>query len=309
MPRSFRRLSTSRYNRLLARRFLQHAICSESTPSSVFSTPVGIIFYRATAGILRTIVILFVSDMHFGREATAAERLHENALIDCLRSYESKIEHLFLLGDVFDQYIEYKHLVPKGFIRFQALLASWTDRGIPVTYVTGNHDPWHQNYFTEEMGVRLAFEAFAEPLYGKNVYLNHGDGIASRFPLYRWIKHMLLHPVPVNLYRALLPGDSGFRLARWVNRRIHTDVINDEVVRQLRTYALALLEEDSYDVVVMGHSHCAEHIERPFGTYLNTGCWRLHRTYACMQENAVQLFQWDDALASARPFELEALPI
>ena len=249
---------------------------------------------------------LFVSDMHFGRDDPARERIHEQALIACLRRHEPDIEHLYLLGDVFDQYIEYRHLVPKGLVRFQGLLAEWTDRGIPVTYLTGNHDPWHIDYFEREMGVRLVRQGFVEPLHGVHVYMDHGDGIASRFPMFGWIKKALLHPVPVALYRALLPGDAGFRLALWTKRRLHTDVVSEEVVLRLRDHALALLQRASCDVVVMGHSHCPELVEAPSGVYVNTGSWRLNRTFACLEGSSMQLYRWDDARAAAGPVTVPA---
>lgn len=239
--------------------------------------------------------------MHFGRFAPDLEKAEEQALIKCLRAYEAHVEHLYLLGDVFDQYIEYPNLVPKGFTRFQALLAEWTDHGRPVTYLTGNHDPWHIDYFREELGVRVCFKPIAEPLYGKNVYLLHGDGIASRFPLNAWIKQALQHPFPVYLYRTLLPGDTGYRLARWVNRRIHTDVISKEVVTALRNYARNLLAENKHDLILMGHSHMPECASWPDGTYVNTGSWRLSRTFACLDTNGIKLLKWDDASGTATP--------
>lgn len=242
--------------------------------------------------------------MHFGRFAPEIERAEELALIKFLRTNEKRIEHLYLLGDVFDQYIEYPNLVPKGFTRFQALLAEWTDRGCPVTYLTGNHDPWHIDYFREELGVRVSFKPITEPLYGKNFYLQHGDGIASRFPFNAWIKRVLQHPVPVGLYRTLLPGDIGYRLARWVNRRIHTDVISKEVVAALRNHARYLLGKERHDIVLMGHSHMPEHAEWPEGTYINTGSWRLSRTFACFSTDGIRLMKWDEVALAAH-----ALPI
>ncbi len=232
--------------------------------------------------------------MHFGRGDLATEKAHEAALITCLRHFEDQVDHLFLIGDVFDQYIEYPNLVPKGSARFQGLLAEWTDAGRPVTYLIGNHDPWHLDYFQQELGVNVVLDSFTEPLYGRNVYLNHGDIVASRFPLNRFLKRTLQHPVPVALYRMLWPADIGFRLARWVNGRIHTDVINEEVVVQLRQHAMALITEKNFDLVVMGHSHHAELTPVDGGAYINTGCWRLQRTFATMKEQELTLLEWDD---------------
>ena len=232
--------------------------------------------------------------MHFGRADLATEKMHEAALINCLRHFEDQIDQLFLVGDVFDQYIEYPNLVPKGSVRFQALLAAWTDAGRPVTYLIGNHDPWHIDYFEQELGVKVVYDSFTEPLYSRNVYLNHGDIVASRFPLNRLLKRALQHPVPVSLYRMLFPADIGFRLARWVNQRIHSDVINEDVVTQLRAHAGARIERRQLDLVVMGHSHRAELTPVHGGVYVNTGCWRLHRTFATMDEDNVTLCTWDD---------------
>ena len=239
-------------------------------------------------------MIFFVSDMHFGRSDVATERQHEDALISCLRHFEDQISHLVLLGDVYDQYIEYPNLVPKGIARFKGLLASWSDRGVPITYLIGNHDPWHIDYFQTELGVNVVFDAYTEPLLGKHVYLHHGDKIASRFPLNTFLKRLLQHPIPVFLYRTLLPGDSGYRLARWVNQRIHSDVLNEGVTLRLRQYAESLISEQNYQLVAMGHSHQATLENFGAGMYLNTGCWRLFRTFACLYEDELKLYEWDN---------------
>ena len=238
-------------------------------------------------------MIIFVSDMHFGRGSRATERNEELSLISLLHSVEAEIKHLFLLGDVFDEYIEYRHLVPKGLARFQGLLASWSDKGIPVTYLTGNHDPWHIDYFEQELGVRVLEGPLIEPLSGNNVYMHHGDVVGSRIPFYSLLKRLLRHPIPVNLYRTLLPGDTGFRLARWVNGRLHTETLNMPVVKQLRVYAKNILKSASCDVVLMGHSHYPDRFDSPEGIYINLGSWRFNRTFVCLSREEFQLKQWN----------------
>ena len=229
-----------------------------------------------------------------GAATLETERGHEAALLSCLKHFEHEITHLVLLGDVYDQYIEYPNLVPKGIVRFQGLLANWADRGVKIIYLIGNHDPWHIDYFQKELGVNVVFDAFSEPLLGKHVYLIHGDLIASRFPLNTFIKRLLQHPIPVFLYRTLLPGDSGFRLARWVNQKIHSDVLNEGVTQRLKQHASSLISDQNYHLVAMGHSHQAELTSIEKGIYLNTGCWRLFRTFACMTEDALTLYEWRD---------------
>lgn len=233
--------------------------------------------------------------MHFGQRDAAAERAKEADLIDCLRVHEGEVEHLYLVGDVFNEYIEYRHLVPKGIVRFQGLLAEWTDAGVPVTYLAGNHDPWHRDYFTEELGVRMVFDALIEPTSGPVVYLAHGDAVASHARLYTWMRPWLRHPLPVWLYRSLLPGDSGMGLARWVNHHLHEDASDPAVIAALRDHARDVLSTSAATLAVMGHSHVPELQTWPGGCYLNLGNWYESRTFGRLDPNSytVHLLQWN----------------
>ncbi len=239
-------------------------------------------------------MILFVSDMHFGRGDRATQRTSEADLIACLRAQEAEVEALYLVGDVFEHYIEYGTLMPKGFARFQGLLAAWTDRGVPVTYLAGNHDPWHQDYFAEELGVRVVMDALHEPLLGHHVYVTHGDGLPDGGALYRLLKPLLRHPVPVALYRTLLPGDWGLRLARWTSRRFGDGHADPRTVAALRRHAQHMLSTTDTTLVVMGHSHHPELQSGPKGVYVNTGSWHDNRTFAVLDEEGPRLLQWNE---------------
>ncbi len=235
--------------------------------------------------------------MHFGRHDAATERLCEADLIACLRAFEDRAERLRLLGDVFDQYIEYRRLVPKGFVRFQALLAEWTDRGVPVTYLVGNHDPWHRDYFETELGVRVRFDPWVERVGGVSVYLAHGDAADPTTPLYARLRPILRHPVPVALYEYLLPGDTGFALARWLNGRFHSETPDPERVEGLRRHARRMLAQTGADVAVMGHSHVPEQRAWPEGRYLNLGAWYSGRTFGALDGSDLRLLRWNGSEA------------
>ena len=235
--------------------------------------------------------------MHFGREGRAAERAKEADLLRCLDAHAGEAEALYLLGDVFDEYVEYGRLIPKGFVRFQARLAAWTDRGVPVTYFAGNHDPWHQNYFARELGVRFVPEAALEPLYGAGVYMTHGDALRMSSRLQAWLRPLLRHPLPVGLYRAVLPADAGLGLARWVNRTFHKDRINPVLVAGLRDAARRTLEHTAARAVVLAHSHQAELCQWPSGCYLNTGAWHAQRTFGRLDAAGWHLLRWSGAAA------------
>lgn len=242
--------------------------------------------------------------MHLGRDDPATERANEAALLACLRAHEGRVDRLYLVGDVFDQYIAYRHLVPKGFVRFLGLLAAWADDGVPVTYLVGNHDPWHDDYFPQELGVRVVFDALHEPLFGRNVYMAHGDGLASDTRRYNRLKPLLRHPIPVALYRALLPGDLGFGFARWYKERFGHHGVVPASVDGLRRHARRLLQETDTDIVVMGHCHQAELSRWAEGCYLNTGSWHDQRTFGRLDEAGPQLLYWNGSCA--RPWSPEA---
>lgn len=258
-------------------------------------------------------MVLFFSDIHLKYED---DREVERALIECLRSQEGSVEGLYLLGDVLDEYIEYRHLVPKGFVRFQSVLADWSDRGIPVTYLIGNHDPWHRDYFERELGVRVCHGPLLEPLRNLNVYLEHGDGIDPTDRTYRLLRPWLRHPLPVWLYRTLLPGDLGMGLAKWVNRVQGDEKIKESTINALRAHALRVLRDTTADLVLMGHSHAPDSAEWPEGRYVNPGSWRRTRTFAGLDEQGLLLYQWNgtcfvevvagvEGWSPARPFESE----
>ena len=238
-------------------------------------------------------MVLFVSDMHFGRGTRAEARASEAALISCLRSYASRVQHLYLVGDVFEEYIEYRRLIPKGWVRFMALLAEWTDNQIPVTYIVGNHDPWHQDYFQQELGVQVVSDYVIATASTEALYIRHGDGITTHTRMYRYLKPLLRHPVPVWLYRSLLPADLGLSIATWVNKRLPNHGQDMETIRSLRAHARHILQETSASVVVMGHSHLAELLAWPEGLYLNTGSWHEERLFGALDATGVYLLQWD----------------
>lgn len=244
--------------------------------------------------------------MHFGQRDAAAERAKEADLLRCLQAHEANVDHLYLMGDVFNEYIEYRHLIPKGHTRFLGLIASWTDAGIPVTYLTGNHDPWHRDYFTRELGVRLVFDALIEPTSEPIVYLEHGDAIAAQSSLYQRVRPWLRHPLPVWLYRTLLPGDAGIQIARWVSHAIHDEAPDPRVAHALRAHARSVLQTTAATLVVMGHSHVPALHTWAEGCYLNTGNWYESRTFARLDTDGVHLLRWNGDHATA--IEAASLP-
>ena len=237
-------------------------------------------------------MVFFVSDMHFGQGSHAEDRAIEDALIACLQAHAHKVTQLFLVGDVFDGFIEYRQLVPKGFVRFMALLAAWTDRGVSVTYLVGNHDPWHQDYFATELGVHVMHEPLLGSAGGAYCCVMHGDGLGRARRGHRILRRLLRNRTMVQLYRSLLPADVGVSLAHRVSRRLHQRRHNPRTVDDMRRYAQNVLQQTAAEVLVMGHSHRAELCPWPRGIYMNLGSWRDEGTFGVLDAGIVQLKRW-----------------
>ncbi len=248
---------------------------------------------------------LFVSDLHFGKSDKESERRKEQDFLDLIAFVSNDLDALFLLGDVFDQYIEYRHLVPKGFVRLQAAVGQLVESGTPVTYIVGNHDPWHLDYFRDELGVAVHSGPTAVTFGERRLYVAHGDRLGERASE-RLIKRITRGAVAGWLYRTFLPADTGFRFARWVKRRWEEDEPEQATVDHLRKHARALLFND-FDAVILGHSHVPEHLHTNEGEYINTGSWHHGRTFALADHAGIRLGRWDgrsivEGTASGAPF-------
>lgn len=123
--------------------------------------------------------IYFLSDAHLGSRAIEHGRTHERRLVNFLDSIKEKAAAVYLLGDMFDFWYEYKLVVPKGYTRFLGKLSELTDRGVEVHYFTGNHDMWCGDYLERECGVTLHRVPLTVEIYGKTFLLAHGDGLGD----------------------------------------------------------------------------------------------------------------------------------
>lgn len=286
--------------------------CSYAPRVLPFSANEGLTRFHPLFGIpahsFCSAVVLFLSDMHFGGGSSLGDdREAETDLVRCLRAHREDLTHVYLGGDVFDAFIEYPSLVPKGFIRFQAEIASLTDAGIPVTYLLGNHDPWHRDYFASELGVSVVpdhcihthtlCDASGTDV-SVRVFCAHGDAQAGPAGgLTTRLRGLLRHPACVWLYRSLFPGDTGFRFARLMSRRMHDRSVNPDLVRALDDHAAARLASSDIDLVVMGHTHFACLKTHAGGTYVNTGTWKGERTFGRLTRSGVQLARWNGSRA------------
>ena len=137
--------------------------------------------------------IYFLSDAHLGSLAIPHRRMQERRLVRFLDSIKEKAAAVYLLGDMFDFWYEYKYVVPKGFTRFLGKISELTDMGVEIHYFIGNHDIWAYDYLEKECGVILHKQPETTEIYGKMFYLAHGDGLGDPSKSFKLIRSISTH--------------------------------------------------------------------------------------------------------------------
>ena len=229
--------------------------------------------------------VYFASDFHLGipDRATSIER--EKRICSWLDSIREDAAQLYLVGDIFDTWFEYRNVVPKGFTRFMGKLAELSDNGLKIEVFTGNHDLWMSGYFVEEMNIPVHFHPIEREINGKKFFIGHGDGLGPGDNGYKLLKKVMSNSFSQWLYRRLHP-DTGVGLAAWFSRLgpKHADAPDKEFFGDnewLVQFANEKLKNEHFDYFIFGHRHIA--IEYPLkanSLYLNLGDWIKFDSYA-----------------------------
>jgi UDP-2,3-diacylglucosamine hydrolase len=239
--------------------------------------------------------IYFFSDVHLGAPNAKASRIREIRLIKFLERIKADASVIFIVGDLFDFWYEYKHVVPKGYVRILGKLASLSDAGIEIHFFVGNHDMWMKNYFQHELNVKVYFEPKEFVFAGKKFFIGHGDGLGPGDNGYKFLKKIFRNPVCQFLF-GMLPPVMGIGLANFFSRKSREAVEEHEQVylgadkEWLMIYSREILQQKKYDYFIFGHRHVPI-LEKLTGesTYINLGDWVRHFTYAVFDGNYVSL--------------------
>lgn len=242
--------------------------------------------------------IFFASDQHFGAPTYEASKVREAAFLEWLDYIEDKAGALFLLGDLFDFWFEYKKVVPRGFVRTLGKLASLADRGLPIYYFVGNHDLWMTDYFEKELGITVFHKPQDFILNGKKYLIGHGDGLGPNDHGYKRMKKVFTNPFLKFLFRWVHP-DIGVRLGQYLSTQ-NKLISSDEDIRflgddqeWLAQYCRRKLEQKHRDFFLFGHRHLPLEIAlSQKATYINTGDWITHFTYVELVDTTPSLKTW-----------------
>jgi UDP-2,3-diacylglucosamine hydrolase len=233
--------------------------------------------------------IYFASDFHLGNRYLANPADVEKKLVQWLDRIKTDAIAVYLLGDLFDYWYEYKYVVPRGHVRFLGKLAELSDRGIEVHLFVGNHDIWMFDYLPKEIGAVIHRKPLMVQLLGKNFFLGHGDEVGYRPLAYRFIQGIFRNRLCQFLYATIHPRWTFGFARRWsLNSRksgLAAGRLKEMQARQIKAleeFALSYLHtHPDIHFFMFGHLHTlTDKALTPQTRLLITGDWMQYFSYA-----------------------------
>jgi UDP-2,3-diacylglucosamine hydrolase len=218
-------------------------------------------------------VYFFISDIHLGLQSREAETRKEKSLVDFLRFAQLNCNELFIVGDLFDYWFEYRKVYQKGYYRTLTALKDLSEAGIKIHYLIGNHDFLHRDFFVKEFGAALYHHPIIVELNGKKFFIGHGDGLVKNDTGYNILKWIMRNRFFQFLYSLIHP-DLGIALASSTSKssRSYTEKRDYGRVDGLFETAKKKIDE-GFDYVLFGHLHKRVYEEYKNGKYINLGSW------------------------------------
>jgi UDP-2,3-diacylglucosamine hydrolase len=236
--------------------------------------------------------IYFASDFHLGLPTGSPPLEREKKVVAWLNTVAADAKEIYLLGDVFDFWWEYKLVVPRGFTRFLGTIAEITDSGIPVHFFTGNHDMWVGDYLSRECGVTIHTSPYTTILNGKKFHLAHGEGLGTRDKGYEILLAIFRNKPLRAMYSALHPSIGVGFGQRWslssrLGKGIKIEFLGEEKEDLIR-YAKSVLGNNKIDYFIFGHRHLAMTYElKEEAEIVFLGDWIKNGSYAEWDGNSL----------------------
>ena len=239
--------------------------------------------------------LYFASDFHLGVPTHTKSLEREKQIIAWFDTIKEDAKSIYLLGDIFDFWFEYKTVVPKGYVRLLAKLANLVDNGIEINIIRGNHDMWMYDYLPKEIGVNILEDKTILSENGKQIFLAHGDGLGPGDLGYKLIKKVFASKICQWLFARLHPN-FGIGIAQFWSRKSRIanqekpDPFLGEEKEWLVSYCKRKQNEMDIDYFVFGHRHLPLEIDIDKKTkYINLGDWIHHNSYAVFDEEELTL--------------------
>ncbi len=242
--------------------------------------------------------IYFLSDFHLGAPNYAASLEREKKVVAFLSSIQHDAYEVFIDGDIFDFWYEYKTVVPKGYVRLLGKLAELTDSGIKVHVFTGNHDMWMSGYFEKELNILVYHQPKIFEWNNKRFYIGHGDGLGPGDHGFKFIKKIFRNRLCQWMFGQLHPS-WGMGLANYFSRKSREKTgSSDEAFfgeeEWLIIYCREMLAKEHFDYFIFGHRHLPfDYALSDKSHYINLGDWIQYFTYATFDGNKAELKKWE----------------
>lgn len=243
--------------------------------------------------------IFFASDFHLGAPDHISSLEREKRIIQWLDSIQAEAYAIYLVGDIFDFWFEYKHAIPKGFARLQGKLAALTDSGISVIFFTGNHDMWMFDYFPQELNIPVYREPISLSINGRKLYIGHGDGLGPGDRTYKLLKKVFKNPICQWLFARIHPN-LGLSVANmWSRKSRINNTGKDESFRGaeeewLFLYAQEMEKKNPHDFYIFGHRHLPLDLKlNNRSRYINLGEWVNFSTYGVFDGRDFKLLKFE----------------
>lgn len=239
--------------------------------------------------------VYFLSDFHLGAPDFESSLVREKRIVAFLESIRHKAAVIFIVGDMFDFWYEYRKVVPKGYVRLLGKLAELADDGIPMHFFVGNHDMWMTDYLQKELNIPVYFEPKPFEINGKKFLIGHGDGLGPGDHGYKMMKRVFRNPFCQWLF-GILPPYVGMGLANYFSRKSrqstgkHEEQFMGDDKEWLVTYSRQILKQTHYDYFIFGHRHLPIDFNLNGNSrYINLGDWIRYYTYAVFDGNELYL--------------------
>jgi len=234
----------------------------------------------------------FISDQHLGLQTKEIEDKKERLLVKFLNYAEDNCDELFILGDLFDYWFEYKRVYQKGYFRTLTALKDVAEKGIQIHYFIGNHDFLHQDFFTTEFGISMHEDPIAVTLNGKKFYIGHGDGLMKNDLGYKILKTVFRNKIIQRLYSLLHP-DLGIAIASRTSKssREYTKKKDYGEIDGMQIAAKQKIDE-GFDYVIFGHTHQRSFQKFNGGNYINLGSWIDAPCYGKFDSQTFEVVDW-----------------
>ncbi len=237
--------------------------------------------------------IYFASDFHLGSPSLSESHKREKIIVRWLSEIEKDAKAIYLVGDVFDFWFEYKKVIPKGFVRLLGKIAELTDNGIRVHLFAGNHDLWIRDYLEKEIGITIHHQATIIKENNKKIFIGHGDGLGNGDYLYKILRNIFTSRISQFLFARLHPN-LAFTIAHIWSKLSRKEGEVEQYTSNEKEILFGFCKEQQainpVDYYIFGHRHLPLKLKiDKKATYINLGEWINSKSYAFLDESKLHL--------------------